>query len=254
MREILFEGGPVDVRERLIFPLDVADLKEARRLVRRLKDSVGVFKIGLELFVACGPEAIELVREESQADIFLDLKLHDIPNTMQKAARQASLHGADLLTVHMLAGREAVRKTVAAVEGGTKVFAVTVLTSHTRAQLMEVGYSPELSRDPKEAVLWLARLAYRAGCDGIVCSGKEVAAVKEAFRHLKVIVPGVRPEWAQDTQDQVRVVTPYEAIMAGADYLVVGRPIREASDPSAAAAKILAEMKKAFLERGFEVD
>jgi len=244
----------VDVRKRLIFPLDVSDLKKARSWVRKLKDHVGVFKIGLELFVAEGPPAIEMVREESQADIFLDLKLHDIPATMQKAAHRASLAGVDLLTVHMLAGREAVKKTVAAVEGGTKVFAVTILTSHTRAELMEIGYSPELSRDPQEAVLWLARLAYRAGCHGIVCSGKEVAAVKEAFKHLRVIVPGVRPSWASATHDQVRVVTPYEAILAGADYLVIGRPIREASDPVAAAAKILEEMKQAFVEQGVEVD
>ena len=244
----------MDVRERLIFPLDVPEAKEARRWVRRLKEVVGVFKIGLELFVAEGPRAIELVREESEADIFLDLKLHDIPATMQRAAHRASLHGADILTVHMLAGREAVKRTVAAVEGGTKVFGVTVLTSHTRAELMEIGYSPELSRDPKEAVLRLAGLAYRAGCHGVVCSGKEVAAVKEAFRHLRTIVPGVRPEWAADPQDQVRVVTPYEAVLAGADYLVVGRPIREAPDPLEAAGRVLEEMKRAFAERGFEVE
>ena len=240
----------MEAKERLIFPLDVAGLKEARRWVRKLKDLVGVFKVGLELFVSEGPQVLEMIREETGAYIFLDLKLHDIPATMQKAARQASLAGADLLTVHMLAGRQAVRKTVEAVEGGCKVFGVTILTSHTRADLMEIGYSPELSRDLTGAVLRLSGLAYRAGCHGVVCSGKEVGAVKEAFRHLKTIVPGVRPSWAADPQDQVRVTTPKEAILAGADYLVIGRPIREARDPREAAGKILAEMEEAFLERG----
>jgi len=240
----------VDVKERLIFPLDVPSLKEACAWVARLKEVVGIFKIGLELFVAHGPQAIEAVRDAGAEEIFLDLKLHDIPATMQQAARAASRHGVDILTVHMLAGRQAVRKTVEAIEGGTKVFGVTILTSHTRAELMEIGYAPELSRDIKEAVLRLANLAYRAGCHGIVCSGKEVAAVKEAYRHLRTIVPGVRPLWAADPQDQARVVTPGEAIRAGADYLVIGRPIREAEDPSSAAAKILDEMKEAFQERG----
>ncbi len=239
----------MEAKQRLIFPLDVSSLKEARRWVRKLKDVVGVFKVGLELFVAEGPPVLDMIREEAEADIFLDLKLHDIPATMQKAARKASLQGVDILTVHMLAGRQAVRKTVEAVEGGCKVFGVTILTSHTRADLMEIGYSPELSRDLTEAVLRLAGLAYRAGCHGVVCSGKEVKAVKEAFRHLRTIVPGIRPEWAADPQDQVRVTTPYEAILAGADYLVIGRPIREASDPVAAAGKILEEMEEAFSAR-----
>ncbi|OAG27863.1 orotidine-5'-phosphate decarboxylase [Thermodesulfatator autotrophicus] len=241
----------MEVKRRLIFPLDVSSLKEAQKWVSQLKDAVGVFKIGLELFVAHGPQAIEKVREAGAEDIFLDLKLHDIPATMEQAARAASRHGVDILTVHMLAGRQAVRRTVEAVEGGTKVFGVTVLTSHTRAELMEIGYAPELSRDIKEAVLRLANLAYRAGCHGIVCSGKEVSVVKEAYRHLRTIVPGVRPEWAADPQDQARVVTPYEAILGGADYLVIGRPIRQADNPREAALKVLAEMEKAFEERGF---
>jgi len=239
----------VEVKQRLIFPLDVSSLKEAQRWVRKLRDVVGVFKIGLELFIAEGPKVLEAIREESEADLFLDLKLHDIPVTMQRAARKASLLGVDILTVHMFAGRQAVRKTVEAVEGGCKVFGVTILTSHTRADLMEIGYSPELSRDLTEAVLRLTNLAYRAGCHGVVCSGKEVKVVKEAFRHLRTIVPGVRPQWASDPQDQVRVTTPYEAIMAGADYLVIGRPIREAKDPVEAASKILEEMEQAFLAR-----
>ncbi len=242
-------GEKVEAKERLIFPLDTSDLKQARGWVRRLKDVVGIFKIGLELFVTHGPNAVEMVREESEAKIFLDLKLHDIPTTMRRAASRASLLGVDIITVHILAGRQALRECVEAVEGGTKVFGITILTSHTRADLMEIGYSPELSRDIKEAVLRLTDLAYRAGCHGVVCSAKEVSAVKEAYSHLRTIVPGIRPEWASDPQDQVRIATPYEAIMSGADYLVVGRPIRESKDPCEAANLIIKEMTKAFKER-----
>jgi orotidine-5'-phosphate decarboxylase len=239
----------MEAKERLIFPLDVANLAEARKWVRQLGALVGVFKVGLELFTAEGPSVLQMIREESKADIFLDLKLHDIPHTMRQAAHVASLHGADILTVHMLAGRQAVRGCVEAVEGGTKIFGVTVLTSHTRADLMEIGYAPELSRDLREAVLRLAGLAYRAGCHGVVCSAKEVTMVKEAFPHLRTIVPGIRPEWAADPQDQARIATPYEAILAGADYLVIGRPIREAPKPREAVKKILEEMERAFEER-----
>lgn len=239
----------MEAKERLIFPLDVASLAEARKWVRRLAEEVGVFKVGLELFTAEGPAVLQMIREETEADIFLDLKLHDIPNTMRRAAYVASRHGVDILTVHMLAGRQGVRGCVEEVEGGTKVFGVTVLTSHTRADLMEIGYAPELSRDLREAVMRLAGLAYRAGCHGVVCAAKEVAAVKEAFPHLRTIVPGIRPEWAADPQDQVRVSTPYEAILAGADYLVIGRPIREAINPREAARRVIEEMEKAFEAR-----
>ncbi len=239
----------MEVKERLIFPLDVSNLIQARRWVRLLGDSIGIFKVGLELFVAEGPGVLQMIREESEADIFLDLKLHDIPNTMKQAAWVASKHGADILTVHMLAGRQAVRACVQAVEGGTKVFGVTILTSHTRADLMEIGYAPELSRDIKEAVLRLASLAYRAGCHGVVCAAKEVALVKEAFPHLRTIVPGIRPAWAAEPQDQVRIATPYEAVVAGADYLVIGRPIREAKDPKEAVCRVLEEMQAGFEAR-----
>ena len=236
----------MEAKERLIFPLDFTGLEEARVWVRRLREKVGVFKVGLELYTAAGPAALEMIREESQAEIFLDLKLHDIPVTMSRAARAASWQGVDFLTVHLMAGKQAVKGCVEAVEGGLKILGVTILTSHTRADLMEIGYSPELSRDIPEAVRRLAGLAYRTGCFGVVCSGKEVSMLKEAYPHLRAIVPGIRPEWAADPQDQVRITTPKEAILAGADYLVVGRPIREADDPEEAASRILAEMEEAF--------
>ncbi len=239
----------MEAKHRLIFPLDLANLEEARKWVRLLREKVGVFKIGLELYTAAGPSAIEMVRDESQADIFLDLKLHDIPVTMSRAARIASWQGVDFLTVHLLAGKQAVKGCVESVEGGLKILGVTILTSHTRADLMEIGYAPELSREIPEAVRRLARLAYHSGCYGVVCSGKEVSMLKEAFPHLKAVVPGIRPAWAAEPQDQVRITTPKEAILAGADYLVVGRPIKEAPDPLKAVSLILEEMKEAFVLR-----
>jgi len=240
-----------EARSRLIFPLDVSDLSEARRWVRRLKGLVGVFKIGLELFTAAGPSAVEMVREESGADIFLDLKLNDIPATVAGAVRSASGLGVDMLTVHMLSGRWAVREAVRAAEGGLKILAVTILTSLSRADLMEVGYSPELSRDLREAALRLASLAYRCGVHGVVCSAKEVAQIKEAFPHLLTVVPGVRPEGMESlSEDQKRIASPREALLSGADYLVVGRPIREAPEPRRAAERILEEMSQALAEKG----
>ncbi len=235
-------------RARLIFPLDVSSLREAQKWVKALAQGVGVFKVGLELFVAEGPDVFQMIRDESEADIFLDLKFHDIPHTMKRAAWRASVHGVDILTVHMLAGRKAVKGCVEVVEGGTQVFGVTILTSHTRAELMEIGYAPELCRDLKSAVMRLAGLAYRVGCHGVVCSAREVSTVKEAFPLLRTIVPGIRPEWASFPQDQVRVATPQEALLAGADYLVIGRPIREAQDPLEAAQRIIQEMAQALKE------
>ena len=237
-------------QERLIFPLDVPDLSTARKWVRELKGLVGVYKVGLELFTAVGPAAIEMIREESEAEVFLDLKLNDIPATVARAVRAASKLGVDLLTVHMWAGRWAVREAARAAEGGLKILAVTVLTSLTRADLMEVGYSSELARDLKEAALRLSSLAYRCGVQGVVCSAKEVEAIKQAFPRLLTVVPGVRPEGEERAEDdQKRVASPKEAILLGADYLVVGRPIREAPKPREAAQRILAEIKEALEER-----
>ncbi|WP_456432818.1 orotidine-5'-phosphate decarboxylase [Thermosulfuriphilus sp.] len=236
--------------KRLIFPLDVSSRTEAISWVRLLAGRVGVFKVGLELFCAEGPEIIKIIREESGARIFLDLKFHDIPATIERAVRQAVNLGVDMLTVHGQAGRMALRAAASAAEGGLKILVVTVLTSLTRADLMEVGLSAELIRDIKELTLKLAALARISGCHGVVCSPKEVLAIKEAFPRLITVVPGVRPEWAgQD--DQVRVATPTEAIASGADYLVIGRPIRRAPDPLEVVDRIIAEIVGAM--EGLEV-
>ncbi|MBA2847742.1 orotidine-5'-phosphate decarboxylase [Thermosulfuriphilus ammonigenes] len=236
-----------EIKERIIFPLDVPDRTEALAWVRRLGGEVGVFKIGLELFTAEGPEIVRAVKEESGARIFLDLKFHDIPVTVERAVARALDLKVDLLTVHALAGRAALRAAALAAEGGLKILVVTVLTSLTRADLMEVGLSAELVRDIRELTLKMASLARISGCHGIVCSAKEVSAVKEAFPRLLTVVPGVRPAWASQ-DDQVRVATPAEAAVAGADYLVIGRPIRQAPDPREAVKKIVSEILKGLEE------
>ncbi len=236
--------NPEDI---IVFPLDVPDLREALYWVERLKDLVGVYKIGLELFTSCGPKIIEEIRKLSNKKIFLDLKLHDIPNTLSRTVKVISELEVDWITVHVLSGRSALKKVVKSAFNNLKIIAVTILTSLDRADLMELGFNSELSRDTKELVFKLTQLAYRCGCDGVVCSAKEVSKIKEFFPELLTIVPGIR--WEDTEDDQLRIATPYEAIMAGADYLVVGRPIREASSPEEACQKIIEDIKKAWSEK-----
>jgi orotidine-5'-phosphate decarboxylase len=239
-------------RDRLIFPLDVPSLEEAVGLAGLLGDHVGVLKIGLELFVSAGPRVVRTVAEHTEAGIFLDLKFHDIPATVQGAVRSAScLHGVDFVTVHCDQGRELLEAVVTAITGRTKVLAVTVLTSLDSADLLAAGVRPELAANPTAVVLRKAALALEAGCAGVVCSGREAEAVKTEFgEDLLVVTPGIRPEWGGVKQDdQKRVVTPFEAIRAGADFIVVGRPIRTAVDPAKAADRVVAEIEKALQHR-----
>jgi orotidine-5'-phosphate decarboxylase len=237
-------------KDRLIFSLDVPDMREASRLAALLDDHVGVFKIGLELFVATGPPAVERIAELTRAGIFLDLKFHDIPATVRGAVRALSrLRRVAFLTVHPDPGLlEAV---VGEVSPPTKILAVTALTSLDQRQLLRLGVRPELAGNPTDLVLQRAAIAAEAGCHGVVCSGREVAAVKSQFgERLLTVVPGIRPEWSEvDRDDQRRVATPCQAIRAGADYIVVGRPIRDASDPVEAAARVVAEIERGLQER-----
>jgi orotidine-5'-phosphate decarboxylase len=217
--------------ERLIFPLDVPALDLALPWVERLRDSVGVFKLGLELWSAAGPEAARRVRAATRAGIFLDLKLHDIPATVEGAARALRPLAPAMLTVHAAGGKSMLEAAVRGAGPDICVLGVTRLTS-LEASLDEVTE--------------LARLAREAGCGGVVCSGAEARAVRQAVgSELRVVCPGVRPAGA-DVADQVRVVTPEGAIRAGADYIVVGRPIRDAKDPIAAAAAIATEVTRAL--------
>jgi orotidine-5'-phosphate decarboxylase len=221
--------------ERICAALDVPDPLSAARLASQLAGHVGMFKVGLELFVAHGPSAVEAVRGFG-LPIFLDLKLHDIPQTVEGAARGVSKLGVQFVTAHASGGAEmiaAAKRGLAA--SGTKLLAVTALTSLGPAELDAIG----LSRD---AVARLAKLAVDAGADGLVCSPQEVASLRALVgpRPL-LVVPGIRPAGSA-ADDQRRTGTPAEAVRAGATYLVVGRPLRDARDPAAAADAIAAEL------------
>ncbi|WP_052515287.1 orotidine-5'-phosphate decarboxylase [Dethiosulfatarculus sandiegensis] len=223
-------------RERLIFALDVDSAEEAELLVRMLAPEVGVFKLGLELFVSQGPQMVERLRRAGANAIFLDLKLHDIPATMRAAAKAAARMGVDLLTCHcdqvgIFDGLDL---------GRTRLLGVTVLTSLGTEDLLAMGYPEELS-DPARLVEKRARLAIDAGCAGVVASGHEAAAMRELLGpEALVVCPGIRLGGGEDNpDDQKRIMTPQRAIAAGASHIVVGRPIRKAEDPVAAARKIV---------------
>ncbi len=228
-------------RDRLAFPLDGASLDEASAWIERLSPHVGVMKVGLELFVAAGPTAVERVQRGGAA-CFLDLKLHDIPATMAGAARRAASLGVRYLTVHASAGPRALAEVVRVVEGSeTRVLAVTVLTSVDDAELAAIGQQGSLPG----LVVQLGRMAHEAGVHGLVCSPNEVAALRASLGAApEIVVPGIRPSDAA-VGDQKRIATPSVAIAAGADVLVVGRPIRDASDPVAAALDLLSAIEKA---------
>ena len=235
-------------KDRIIFPLDLPELDKALEFVGLLKDDVGVFKIGLELFVRSGPKAVEAVKKITGAGIFLDMKFHDIPETVKGAIRSASALGVEFVTVHAEGG-SALMKAVAEGSGKkTKVLGVTVLTSLSSDDLVEAGLDPKY-RDPSELVVARARLAKAAGLSGIVCSGREAGIVKkELGEDFLVVTPGIRPK-DSPPDDQKRLSTPYEAVYSGADYIVVGRPIRNAPDPRKAASLIADEIDRALKDR-----
>jgi orotidine-5'-phosphate decarboxylase len=229
-------------KDRIIFPLDVPSIEEAIHFVHLLKDHVGCFKVGLELFVTAGPEILKIIRESGGARIFLDLKFHDIPETVKKACLAANRHGVTFVTVHTNGGRALLKAAVYGMQGsGTNVLAVTALTSTGQSDLSDLGYTQGLSIH--DLVLSRARMAKEAGCDGIVCSGHETKAIKTTLGNDFIVVnPGIRPKWEVSQDDQKRIVTPSEAIKNGADYIVIGRPIRLAEDPVKATLKIIEEI------------
>jgi len=239
-------------RDRLVFALDVDSFEEAERWVKRLQGKVGIFKVGKQLFTRCGPEVVRMIRSEG-GEVFLDLKYHDIPNTVAGAGVEASRLGVRMFNVHALGGREMMERTVEKVDalfprGDSRrplLLAVTILTSSDAATLREVG----IDRPVEVMVPRLARLAQQAGMDGVVASPREVGLIREACGEcFAVVTPGVRPSFAA-LDDQRRVTTPAEAIAAGSDYLVIGRPISAAADPLAAAERIIEEMSRALEER-----
>ena len=234
-------------KDRLVFALDVPNRQEAEKYVRLLNNSVSCFKIGLELFIKGGPDVLKIVKENSAASIFLDLKLYDIPATVGSALRSAAAHGVRFITIHGSGGKSTLQ-TAAEVKGlGLEVLVVTVLTSVSELELESLGYKKSLSLN--QLVLDRASEAKKFGCAGVVCSGKEVASVKRVCgSDFKVVVPGIRPIWATVKQDdQSRIITPKEAISNGADLIVVGRPIRDAKEPEIAAKKIVDEIESALI-------
>ena len=229
-------------RKRLIVALDYPCAGMALDAVGRLGNLVQWFKVGLELYIAEGNSFVETLRERGYS-VFLDLKLHDIPNTVGGAVRSAALSGAGMLTVHAAGGPAmlaAAQKAAAGVPFAPKLLAVTVLTSMDAAQLAATG----VNASPGEQVLRLAGLAHEAGIRGFVASSQEIARLRAAYPDATLVIPGIRPAGA-NTGDQKRVATPASAIADGADYLVVGRPITQAGDPAAAAQAILDEMESA---------
>jgi len=227
-------------RAPIAVALDAPDLDTAARWAGLVTPHVSTVKVGLELYLRYGPEAVASVRGASGVQVFLDLKLHDIPATVAGAARAVARLRPGLLTVHAAAGPAAIRAAADAVPD-VRIVAVTVLTSLGETDLGRIGLAGPVS----EAARRLAAVAVAAGARGLVCSPQEVAALRaEVGDDILLITPGVRPAGA-DVHDQARVATPEEALRAGADLLVIGRPITGAADPGAAAATIAASLRRA---------
>ena len=231
----------MEPRDRLIVALDVPTPEQALRLVDALRGRVGMFKVGSQLFSAAGPEFVRALTG-SDEKVFLDLKYHDIPNTVAGAVGAAARLGVSLVDVHALGGRAMLEAAVGALPAlGARLLAITVLTSHAEETLAELGLAGSIAA----AVQRLARLARSAGADGVVASPHEVPLIREACgRDFLVVTPGIRPAGAR-AGDQHRLATPRAAVEAGADYVVVGRPILEAPDPAAAAERIVDELAQA---------
>lgn len=229
-----------DGAARIALALDVPDLETARWLVAQTRGWCGTYKIGLELYTATGPKSVQVVRE-AEAKCFLDLKLHDIPATMAAAVARASEMGADYLTVHSSAGVEALGAAQNAA-GSTQLLGVTVLTSLDGTALDELG----IVGSPVQAAERLAKLAWKAGIRGFVTSPLECPSLRKTLGPGAFLVtPGIRPAGAPSA-DQRRIATPRAAIVGGADLLVVGRPIRDATDPRRAAEQVALEVQAAL--------
>ena len=234
-------------KDRIIFPLDVSTYDEAMKYVNLLKDSVGLFKVGLELFASQGPAILIGIREITNAKVFLDLKLHDIPETMRRALLAASQYSPEFISVHCDQGDGFLKEVADGNPGKTRILAITLLTSLNSKNLARLGFAEEYVTDLSRLVLLRAQIAKEAGCHGIVCSGREVAVIKKEMGDMIALTPGIRPEWSVVRRDdQRRIVTPASAVKNGADYIVVGRPIRDAGDPRDAAKRVAEEIESAL--------
>ncbi len=248
-------------KDYIVFALDVASIDEAEKYVKLLNGKVGMFKIGLELFIQAGPDIIKRVKDLSDAGIFLDLKFHDISETVKRVMERVAELGVDLVTVHCSSSQKMLEM---AVKGGTYksfsgkdkrlckqmsgggvgVLGVTVLTDHDTSVIKASGFKDIYVNNIKELVLKRAQMAYDSGCCGVVCSGQEVESIKSKFgKNFMAVTPGIRPEWSVTKgDDQQRITTPAMAVKAGADLIVIGRPIKTADDPALAAEMIAQEI------------
>jgi orotidine-5'-phosphate decarboxylase len=228
-------------RDRLILALDVGTRAEAISLALTLRPFAGWMKIGLQLFTAEGPDLVRAIRETG-VNVFLDLKLHDIPNTVARAVESAVGLDVQMLTLHLAGGSEMIRAAVSVAPDNLLLLGVTVLTSANRETLREIGITDEVSQQ----VVRLAKIGADCGIGGIVASAREIGALRQAIgRNVKVVIPGIRPPGSEE-HDQKRTMTPAQAAAAGADYLVIGRPITSAPNPAIAAKQILEEIESAF--------
>jgi orotidine-5'-phosphate decarboxylase len=234
-------------RDRLIFALDVPDPEAAHELIETLSGHVGLFKVGLELFVRCGPDIVHHIVNRAAAGVFLDLKLHDIPATVQRTMARIAELGVRFATVHCGESRAMLDAAMRGAGGRVGVLGVTVLTSVSAEDLRSTGIGGGGATAVADLVMRRAAMAKAAGCRGVICSGWEAAALKaELGGDFLAVTPGIRPAEGASKGDQQRVVTPAAAIAAGADYLVVGRPIRDAEDSAAAADAIVADIASAL--------
>jgi orotidine-5'-phosphate decarboxylase len=231
-------------KDHIIFPLDVPSIEIAKQYIENLAEVVGMFKVGLELFIRSGPEIIGFIRKSGSAKVFLDLKLHDIPATVLRAMEGVADLDVAFATVHCGETQRMLEAAVKGSRGKVGVLGVTVLTSISSEDVIAAGFKKAFADDMTKLVRKRAVLAKAAGCAGVVCSGLEVAMIKEELgKAFIAVTPGIRPAWDEKVDDQRRITTPARAIQSGADYLVVGRPIRDAKDPKAAAVRIAEEIE-----------
>lgn len=232
-------------KDYIIFPLDLASGDEAKRYVELLADRVGLFKVGLELFIRSGPEVVQFINSSGSAGVFLDLKLHDIPATVSRAMNGIADLGVRFATVHCGETPKMLEAAVDGSGGRVHILGVTVLTSVAAEDIQTAGYRAEFYSDMSGLVLKRARMAAEAGCSGVVCSGLEAGVIKKQIgADFVTVTPGIRPTWAGGKKDdQQRVTTPAQAVTNGSDYLVIGRPIRDAADPREAAQRVAEEVE-----------
>ena len=237
MRDVSTSLDMTKTADKIILALDVPTKAQALALVEQLTPEISFFKIGLQLYTAEGPEVVRAVLSTG-AKVWLDLKLHDIPNTVGRAVESASNLGVQMLTIHLSGGGEMIRAATGARKGRMSILGVTVLTSSTDSTLREIGISDKAG----DQVLRLAKLGVENGIDGVVASPHEIKSLRAAFGdEIKIAVQGIRPSWAKP-DDQKRFMTPREALKAGADYIGIGRPITAHANSREAVEKILEEL------------